>query len=126
MLKDGSEFLRTKLEGECAVREEFPEATIIRPSDIWGQEDRFLRVFSGIWRQHLGYIICAKINFPTQYKLQLLRSDNFIFFYRKVPLWKKGEHTEKQPVAVYDVAGGITAIAKDPKNTAGKTYQFVG
>jgi len=29
-------------------------------------------------------------------------------------------------VAVYDVAGGITAIAKNPRNTAGKTYQFVG
>jgi len=29
-------------------------------------------------------------------------------------------------VAVYDVAGGITAIAKNPRATAGKTYQFVG
>lgn len=41
-------------------------------------------------------------------------------------MWKKGEQTEKQPVAVYDFAGGIAAIVKDPKNTAGKTYQFVG
>lgn len=41
-------------------------------------------------------------------------------------MWEKGEKTEKQPVAVYDVAGGITAIANDPKNTIGKTYQFVG
>lgn len=65
MLKDGSEFLRTKLEGECAVREEFPETTIIRPSDIWGQEDRFLRVYSGIMRHHLRYIIYAQINFPA-------------------------------------------------------------
>ncbi|KAL6428298.1 hypothetical protein ACFW04_008536 [Cataglyphis niger] len=98
VLEDGSQFLRTKLEGEYAVRKEFPEATIIRPSDIWGQEDRFLSVFSGIMRHHL----------------------------RTIPIWKKGEATEKQPVAIYDVAGGITAIAKDPKNTAGKTYQFVG
>lgn len=49
-----------------------------------------------------------------------------MFLYRTIPVWKKGELTEKQPVAIYDVAGGITAIAKDPKNTAGKTYQFVG
>lgn len=42
-----------------------------------------------------------------------------------VPMWEKGEHTEKQPVAVYDVASGIIAIVKD-RNTAGKTYQFVG
>lgn len=40
-------------------------------------------------------------------------------------MWEKGEKTEKQPVSVYDVAGGITAIAKDP-STAGKIYQFVG
>ncbi|XP_011164362.1 NADH dehydrogenase [ubiquinone] 1 alpha subcomplex subunit 9, mitochondrial [Solenopsis invicta] len=98
ILKDGSQYLRTKWEGECAVREEFPEATIIRPSDIWGQEDRFLRLYCGIMRHH----------------------------FRTVPMWEKGEKTEKQPVAVYDVAKGITAIAKDPKHTAGKTYQFVG
>ncbi|KAG5343365.1 NDUA9 dehydrogenase, partial [Acromyrmex heyeri] len=98
VLKGGSEFLRTKWEGECAVREEFPEATIIRPADIWGQEDRFLSFYSGILRHH----------------------------FRTVPLWEKGEKTEKQPVAVYDVSGGITAIARDPRNTAGKTYQFVG
>lgn len=42
-----------------------------------------------------------------------------------VPMWKKGEHTEKQPVSVHDVANGVTAIIKDC-TTAGKTYQFVG
>ncbi|XP_012224752.1 NADH dehydrogenase [ubiquinone] 1 alpha subcomplex subunit 9, mitochondrial [Linepithema humile] len=98
VLDGGSRFLQSKWEGEHAVRQEFPEAVIIRPSDIWGQEDRFLRVYSSIIRHH----------------------------FRTVPVWEKGERTEKQPVAVYDVAGGITAIAKDPRSTAGKTYQFVG
>ncbi|XP_012536246.1 NADH dehydrogenase [ubiquinone] 1 alpha subcomplex subunit 9, mitochondrial [Monomorium pharaonis] len=98
VLDGGSQFLRTKWEGECAVREEFPEATIIRPSNIWGQEDRFLRMYAGMMRHH----------------------------FRTVPLWEKGEKTEKQPVAVYDVGKGIAAVAKDPRNTAGKTYQFVG
>lgn len=51
---------------------------------------------------------------------------NDAIYCRTIPLWEKGEKTEKQPVAVYDVAGGIVAIAKNPKNTAGKTYQFVG
>ncbi|XP_011647133.1 NADH dehydrogenase [ubiquinone] 1 alpha subcomplex subunit 9, mitochondrial [Pogonomyrmex barbatus] len=98
VLNGGSQFLHTKWQGECAVREEFPEATIIRPSDIWGQEDRYLTVYSHILRRH----------------------------FKKIPLWEKGEKTEKQPVAVYDVAGGIAAIARNPKNTIGKTYQFVG
>jgi len=53
-LKNGSEFLRTKWEGELAVREEFPEATIVRPSNIWSFQDRFLSVFSGMMRHHFG------------------------------------------------------------------------
>ncbi|XP_012287273.1 NADH dehydrogenase [ubiquinone] 1 alpha subcomplex subunit 9, mitochondrial isoform X2 [Orussus abietinus] len=96
-LKTGSRFLKSKLAGEEAVKKEFPEATIVRPSDIYGQEDKFLRQYGTKFRVHL----------------------------RGIPLWEKGEKTEKQPVAVYDVAAGIAALVKDP-NTAGKTYQFVG
>lgn len=43
VVKNGSKFLKSKYFGECAVREEFPEAVIFRPADIYGQEDRFLR-----------------------------------------------------------------------------------
>lgn len=42
-----------------------------------------------------------------------------------LPLWHKGERTEKQPVYVQDVAQGIINAMKDP-DTAGKIYQAVG
>ena len=36
-LPGGSRWLATKHQGELAVRAEFPEATIFRPSDVYGQ-----------------------------------------------------------------------------------------
>lgn len=47
LLKKPSGFYRSKYEGEKAVLNEFPTATIFRPADIYGQEDRFFR-FSSI------------------------------------------------------------------------------
>lgn len=42
-----------------------------------------------------------------------------------MPLWYKGERTEKQPVYVGDVALGIINALKDP-DTAGQIYQAIG
>ncbi|KAK7098176.1 NADH dehydrogenase [ubiquinone] 1 alpha subcomplex subunit 9, mitochondrial-like isoform X2 [Littorina saxatilis] len=95
--KEGSKFLRSKWEGELAVREEFPAATIFRPADIYGQEDRFLRYYANFWRRAHGTI----------------------------PLWKKGDATIKQPVYVQDVAQGVVNAIKDPM-AVGQTYELVG
>lgn len=97
MLEKGSEILKTKWQGECAVREEFPEATIIRPSTIYGQEDNFIRHYMNPFRRSL----------------------------KTIPLWEKGEKTVKQPLWVGDVAAGITAAVMN-RESIGKTYQFVG
>ncbi|XP_017786561.1 PREDICTED: NADH dehydrogenase [ubiquinone] 1 alpha subcomplex subunit 9, mitochondrial [Nicrophorus vespilloides] len=95
--RQGSKFLSSKWEGEQAVLEEFPEATIFRPSDVYGQEDRFLRYYAHNWRRQGQYM----------------------------PMWKNGEATIKQPVHVSDLAAGIVAAIKDPE-AAGKVYQAVG
>ena len=48
-LPGGSRFLRTKYQGELAVRAEFPEATIFRCADVYGQGDNFINFwFSSI------------------------------------------------------------------------------
>uniref|UniRef100_A0A1B6DM59 NADH dehydrogenase [ubiquinone] 1 alpha subcomplex subunit 9, mitochondrial n=1 Tax=Clastoptera arizonana TaxID=38151 RepID=A0A1B6DM59_9HEMI len=96
-IKGGSKFLATKWEGEQAVREEFPNAIIFRPADVYGSEDRFLRVFAHKFRHNVHWM----------------------------PLWKKGEHTIKQPVFVSDVAAGIIQAVKD-RDAVGKTYQAAG
>lgn len=35
--------MKSKWYGEQAVREEFPEAIIVRPSEIYGDMDRFFK-----------------------------------------------------------------------------------
>lgn len=42
IIQDGSKMLKSKWRGEVAVREEFPEATIVRPSVIYGRMDKFV------------------------------------------------------------------------------------
>jgi NADH dehydrogenase len=41
-------YARTKAEGEDAVRIAFPEATILRPSVLFAEDDKFVMMFSGL------------------------------------------------------------------------------
>lgn len=95
--KNGSQFLKSKYYGELAVLEEFPNATIIRPADMYGQADHFLWYYQHFWRRQL----------------------------HNLPVWKKGEKTVKAPVFGGDVAQAIVNAARDPQS-AGRIYQGVG
>jgi NADH dehydrogenase len=79
-----SQYARSKAQGEAHVRAAFPDATILRPSIVFGQEDSFFNRFAGLAR--------------------LLPS---------LPLIGGGK-TKFQPVFVGDVAAAIVKCAGDP------------
>ncbi|KAJ3400788.1 hypothetical protein CcCBS67573_g03771 [Chytriomyces confervae] len=91
-----SEYFKTKALGEIAVREEFPEATIIRPSSVYGAEDRF-------WNR-IGYYI--KFGFVG------------------LPVYNNGQ-TIVRPAYVGDVAAAIAKCASE-NVAVGKTVELAG
>ena len=42
------DYARTKAEGEAAVLAAFPRATVVRPSVIFGSDDKFINLFAGL------------------------------------------------------------------------------
>ncbi|AWP08822.1 NADH dehydrogenase 1 alpha subcomplex subunit 9 mitochondrial [Scophthalmus maximus] len=95
-IRSQSKYLRNKAVGESAVRDEFPDAIIMKPSEIFGREDRFFNYYA-----------------------------NMRWFGNAVPLIALGKKTVKQPVHVVDVAKAIINAVRDP-DTNGKTYAIVG
>ncbi|KAJ3214864.1 hypothetical protein HDU67_001129 [Dinochytrium kinnereticum] len=91
-----SSYHRTKAEGEMAVKEEFPTATIVRPSTLFGHEDKFLNM--------MGYY--AKFS-PFGF-----------------PLFNNGK-TVVRPVYVNDVAVAISQLVRYV-GSEGKTYELYG
>uniref|UniRef100_A0ACB8EB86 39kDa subunit of ndufa9, NADH:ubiquinone oxidoreductase n=1 Tax=Sphaerodactylus townsendi TaxID=933632 RepID=A0ACB8EB86_9SAUR len=83
-LRSSSKYLRNKAAGEKAVREEFPDAIIMKPSEMFGREDRFFNHYA-----NMGWFI-------------------------GVPLISMGKRTVKQPIYVVDVAKAILNSIKDP------------
>jgi uncharacterized protein YbjT (DUF2867 family) len=91
-----SRYGRTKAEGEAAVRNTFPAATIVRPSIMFGREDGFINRFA------------AMIAGPLPV----------------VPVLRAGE--KFQPVFVGDVAAAIVAALADPGTAADRTFELGG
>jgi len=96
--KSASGYLKSKFLGDMAVMEEFPDATIIRPSEMIGTQDWFTWYYRGIMRRGNKWA---------------------------VPLWKKGHYTVKAPVSYTNVTDAIQ-IAMDDPNCKGKIYEAAG
>ena len=69
-----SDYGRTKGEGEIAVRDAFPESTIIRPSLVFGPEDELTNRFAGMARLPVLPVIAAERNFQPVYVRDLARA----------------------------------------------------
>lgn len=91
-----SEWARAKYAGEMAVKEEYPWATIIRPTQLFGVEDRFLNWFATV-----------------------------ASYWPFVPL-VDGGHALTQPVWAVDVARTIGRVVDDPEKFEGKTIDCFG
>lgn len=88
---DASEnaFLRSKVEGEKALRAVFPNATILRPSVVFGPEDTFIN----------NMAVATRLS-PFMPAIG-------------------GDHTKFQPVYVGDVAAAVMACLEQPETSGG-------
>lgn len=65
----------SKGEGEAAVRETFPDATILRPSVLFGREDNFINRFAGMARlAPVLPVIRGKTKFQPVYAADVARA----------------------------------------------------
>jgi len=95
-LNSESEWSRTKAQGEHAVRAEFPEAIIVRPSTVFGPEDKFLNLV-GAATEHLPFL--PMVN---------------------------GGRNRVQPVHVNDVGTALNRIINGYANLEGETFVLAG
>ena len=91
-----SEWARTKYRGEQIVREIYPWATIVRPTQLFGSEDKFLHYFA-----------------------------NMSKMYGVVPVLGDGRRLT-QPVWAVDVAKIISRITDAPEKFEGRTVDCFG
>lgn len=66
-----SDYARTKGEGEEAVKAEFPRATIVRPSVVFGPEDNFTNRFASMARLPILPVIAPNTRFQPVYARDL-------------------------------------------------------
>jgi NADH dehydrogenase len=112
-----SRYAQTKIAGETAVKSEFPNAIIIRPSVVFGPEDGFFNLFAGLARFTYFLPVFRCPAFPRF----TFFCDGRVF---KIDFYGDGG-TKFQPVYVGDVAAAIcTAI--DRKSAKGQVYELGG
>ncbi len=98
-----STYAQSKAAGETSVKTAFPNATIFRPSVVFGPEDGFFNLFGKLMQV-----------FPV-----------VPFFTNIVPHAEGGGGPNFQPVYVCDLVAAISQALEDGKHQ-GKTYELAG
>jgi len=101
--ESASAYARSKADGEAAVLAAFPNASILRPSVVFGPEDGFFNMFAEMGRT-FGFM-------P--------------YFTDIVPHAEGGGGTKFQPVYVGDVAASVMAALTEEGHSA-QTYELAG
>ncbi len=112
-----SRYAQSKAAGEAAVKAEFPEATIIRPSVVFGSEDKFFNFFAAVSR--FTWFMPA-FGCPTFPKFKWFQDDKAL----QIDFYGDGG-TKFQPVFVGDVADAIIAALGNAEAKA-QTYELGG
>ena len=113
--KSESEYGRTKAAGEKAVLDEYPGATILRPSIIFGPNDGFFNKFAGVMRFTPALPVIGSPLIP-EVKFENGELD--------INLYGDGG-AKLQPVYVGDVADAVMNCI-DNTDAKGKTYELGG
>ena len=112
-----SQYGRSKATGMKAVKSIFPDASFVRPSVIFGPNDKFFNLFAGLMR---WTFLLPVFGCPFMPKIKFFPKGRLINF----DFYGDGG-TKMQPVYVGDVADAITLILSDPA-TKGQTYDLGG
>ncbi len=115
-LASDSLYARTKAAGEAAVLEAYPEATIIRPSVIFGPEDGFFNKFAALSRitpvlPIIGVPVIPEVSLGGRYGIE-------------INVYGDGG-AKMQPVYVADVTRAMVNALKD-NASRGKIYELGG
>jgi len=96
-LDSSSRWAKTKAQGELEAKREFPGACIVRPGQMYGEEDQFLNTLAS-WGQRIPGVF---------------------------PIFSGGE-AKLRPVFVGDVAEGLSTVVGDWNKFCGETVNLLG
>ncbi|GAA4713276.1 complex I NDUFA9 subunit family protein [Sphingomonas lutea] len=127
-----SDYARSKGEGEAAVRAAFPNATIIRPSLVFGPEDQLTNRFAAMGRLPLLPVLAAATKFQPVYVRDLAKAIAIAASNPRAHAGKTYEIAGPQPMSMIDLHRQIFALSgQNPDlielpNIAGKFLSMFG